>query len=65
MYSRNGKRAFFVAPTKVLVIQSATTLLTHTHFQVGYYTGDMNVDSWTKQVWEVQFESNNVSIMYL
>ncbi|KAK6635205.1 hypothetical protein RUM44_000456 [Polyplax serrata] len=58
-----GKKAFFIATTKVLVVQLASVLIAHTKFNVSYYTGDMNVDAWSQDIWEKQLQNNHVLVM--
>lgn len=34
-----------------------------THFEVGAYSGEMNVDNWTKEQWIAEFNSHQVLVM--
>lgn len=60
-FSTGGKRAFFLVNTVALVSQQAAAIERHTIFKVGQYSGDMNVDLWTKERWLEELEENSVS----
>lgn len=49
--------------TVALCDQQSKYLRRHTHFDVGSYTGDMNVDSWNRAMWENEFNKNQVLVM--
>lgn len=46
-----------------LVEQHAKVLRTRTHFEIGAYSGEMNVDNWTKDQWIREFNKNQVLVM--
>lgn len=46
-----------------LVDQHAKYVANHTNFQVGQYTGEMNLDFWNKYKWYEQYDKHQVLIM--
>ncbi|XP_075227307.1 endoribonuclease Dcr-2 isoform X2 [Lycorma delicatula] len=60
---KGSKRAFFLVNTVELVNQQAKAIRRHTSFKVGQYSGDMNVDLWTKERWLQELEFNSVIVM--
>lgn len=46
-----------------LVEQHAKVLRTRTHFEVGAYSGELNVDNWSKSHWINQFNTHQVLVM--
>ncbi|XP_023029780.1 dicer-2 [Leptinotarsa decemlineata] len=62
-YSEGGKISIILVNTVALVDQHAGYILQHTHFSVGRYTGEMNVDAWRKDRWNDEFDNNQVLIM--
>lgn len=46
-----------------LVDQHAKVLRSRTHFDVGAYSGDMNVDNWCKEQWIAEFNTHQVLVM--
>lgn len=46
-----------------LVEQHAKVLRLRTPFQVGAYSGAMNVDNWSKEQWIMEFNKNQVLVM--
>ncbi|XP_015599757.1 endoribonuclease Dicer isoform X2 [Cephus cinctus] len=63
LYSEGGKRTIFAVNTVALVTQQTGYLARHTSFSCKGYTGDMNVDSWSKEYWLIEFEQNQVLVM--
>ncbi|XP_065349266.1 endoribonuclease Dicer-like [Cloeon dipterum] len=61
--SAGGKRIFFVASMVALVIQQYNVIQRQSPFTVGMFNGAMNVDSWTKEHWLEQLESNEILVM--
>lgn len=43
--------------------QQANYIQMHTSFNVGRYTGDMGVDSWSVTKWRIEFENHQVLVM--
>lgn len=65
-YDENGKRTFFLVPTRPLVKQQADEIVKKSRFsesEVGQYTGDMNVDFWSKEVWLEHLRAKKVFVM--
>lgn len=52
-----------VVNTVTLVDQHLSYLRRFTPFNVGGYSGDMNVDFWSPQTWEDEFNKNQVLVM--
>lgn len=46
--------------TVALVRQQAAYIRRHTRHCVGEYSGDMNVDFWSKEKWQEEFSNNQV-----
>lgn len=46
-----------------LVEQHAKVLRARTHLQIGTYTGERNVDNWSKEQWIVEFNTHQVLVM--
>ncbi|CAB3384990.1 Hypothetical predicted protein [Cloeon dipterum] len=61
--SAGGKRIFFVASMVALVTQQYTVIQRQSPFTVAMFNGAMNVDSWTKEFWLQQLESNEILVM--
>lgn len=65
-YDGDGKRTFFLVPTRPLVKQQAAEIVAKSRFgkdDVGEYTGDMNVDFWSKDIWLEHFRHKKVLVM--
>lgn len=62
-WSEGGQRTVFVVPTKPLANQHRQTIAAHTDLAVKVYTGDDNVDEWSKECWHAEFQTNQVLIM--
>ncbi|KAG4071813.1 hypothetical protein HA402_005974 [Bradysia odoriphaga] len=65
-YDEDGKRTFFLVPTRPLVKQQAAEIVKKSRFgegDVGEYTGDMNVDFWSKNVWLEHLRTKKVFVM--
>ncbi|XP_067000048.2 endoribonuclease Dcr-2 [Anabrus simplex] len=58
-----GKRTFFMVNTVALVMQQAQYIRRHTPLSVGHFSGDMNVDFWTKEVWLEHLNKYQVVVM--
>ena len=43
--------------------QQAEYIEKHTSMEVGQYTGSMNVDDWSKEQWDAEFEKNHIFVM--
>jgi len=48
--------------TVALVGQQAAYIKRHSHHSVGEYSGDMNVDYWSKEKWQEELSKNQVGI---
>lgn len=55
-----GKRSFFMVNTVALVSQQAAYIRRHSHHSVGEYSGDLNLDFWTKEIWQQELSQNQV-----
>ena len=53
---------FFLFPVP-LASQQATVIDKHTDLEVKHYVGEMGVDCWQKNIWEKEFNQNNVLVM--
>lgn len=62
-YEKGGQLTVFTVPTKPLAYQHASTISAHTDLKVKVYTGDHNVDEWTKEAWIEEFKKNQVLVM--
>ncbi|XP_059487782.1 endoribonuclease Dicer-like [Neocloeon triangulifer] len=62
-FADGGKRIVFAAPKVALVTQQCTVLQRQTQFSVGMFNGNMNVDNWTRDMWEQQIEVHQVLVM--
>ncbi|XP_018331371.1 endoribonuclease Dicer [Agrilus planipennis] len=58
-----GKVTLFLVSTVALVDQHSKTLQRHTAFKIGSYSGDMNIDSWSKTAWDMEINSNQILVM--
>ncbi|XP_021927095.1 endoribonuclease Dicer-like isoform X2 [Zootermopsis nevadensis] len=58
-----GKRSFFMVNTVALVSQQAAYIRRHSHHSVGEYSGDLNLDFWTKEVWQQELSQNQILVM--
>lgn len=61
--SEGGKRTIFAVNTVPLVDQQCAYIARHTDLTCQGYSGDMNVDFWTKNEWMKEIESNQVLVM--
>ena len=59
-YSEGGKRTFFIVNTVQLVIQQSNFLARHTGLKCKGYSGDMQVDYWSDEMWLKEIEENQV-----
>lgn len=62
-YSEGGKISIILVNSITLVDQHAKYVLNHTNFNVGQYTGDMNLDFWPKDKWYEEYDKHQVLIM--
>lgn len=65
-YDENGKRTFFLVPTQTLVKQQAAEIVRKSRFsesEVGDYTGAMNVDRWSKEMWLEHLRTKKIFVM--
>ncbi|KAJ9599534.1 hypothetical protein L9F63_010006, partial [Diploptera punctata] len=58
-----GQRTFFMVNTVALVGQQAGYIQRHSRFAVGQYSGDMNVDYWTREKWKDELEKHQILVM--
>lgn len=49
--------------TVVLVEQQAKVLRLRTHFSVGAFSGELNLDNWSKEQWHEQFDKYQIIVM--
>ncbi|KAK4883339.1 hypothetical protein RN001_006658 [Aquatica leii] len=61
--SQGGKLSIMLVNTVALVDQQAKYLRTLTNQDVGAYSGEMNVDSWNREMWHKEFETHQILIM--
>ena len=64
--SGTAKRTFFLVPTRPLVQQQKSAILSAlqtSDLKVGGFTGDMNVDFWNKSKWDEELEKHQVIVM--
>lgn len=50
----------FLTHSKALALQQAGVIGKMTSLNVGVYTGDMNVDGWSRERWTSEFENAQV-----
>uniref|UniRef100_A0A0K8S5D2 Uncharacterized protein n=1 Tax=Lygus hesperus TaxID=30085 RepID=A0A0K8S5D2_LYGHE len=62
-FTEGGKRTFFLVNTVQLVTQQANCVASQTPHTVGTYSGDMNVDYWTKEKWLAELDKHEVLVM--
>ncbi|XP_057660796.1 endoribonuclease Dicer [Diorhabda carinulata] len=62
-YSQGGKITIILVNTIALVDQHADNIIKHTGFNVGRYTGEMNLDFWPKTKWYEIYDKHQVIIM--
>jgi endoribonuclease Dicer len=55
-----NKHTFFMVNTVALVNQQAAYIKRHSHHSVGEYSGDMNVDFWSKDKWQTELQDHQV-----
>ncbi|PNF18314.1 hypothetical protein B7P43_G14501 [Cryptotermes secundus] len=58
-----GKHTFFVVNTVALVSQQAAYIRRHSHHSVGEYSGDLNVDLWSKEKWQEELLGHQIMVM--
>ncbi|XP_022645213.1 endoribonuclease Dicer-like isoform X2 [Varroa destructor] len=58
-----SKRTIFLAPTVPLVEQQASVLKQHLSVEVGHFVGAMQVDLWSSEEWNNNFEKYGVLVM--
>ena len=59
----SGKRTFFLVNTVPLVEQQANALAAHLPYNIGRFTGDMNLDGWREQQWRQEMDSYPIIVM--
>jgi endoribonuclease Dicer len=64
-FAAGGKRIVFAAPKVAIVTQQYNVLSRQTQFSVGLFNGNMNVDNWTKDMWESQIDLHSVSCLII
>ncbi|XP_055377203.1 endoribonuclease dcr-1 [Condylostylus longicornis] len=57
-----GKRSIFMANTVALARQQFLVVKNFTSLKVRLYTGDMNVDNWKREKWEIELDSTQVIV---
>ncbi|XP_046627604.1 endoribonuclease Dicer isoform X1 [Neodiprion virginianus] len=62
-YSVGGKRTIFAVNTVALADQQLRYLQRHTHLNCSSYTGEMQVDYWSRDKWLQELEDNQVLVM--
>ncbi|KAI4489336.1 hypothetical protein M0802_011205 [Mischocyttarus mexicanus] len=62
-YSQGGKRTIFAVNTVPLVTQQSENIARHTSLSCRGYSGDMNLDYWTKEVWMKELDDHQVLVM--
>ncbi|XP_033221777.1 endoribonuclease Dicer isoform X2 [Belonocnema kinseyi] len=62
-YSRQGKRTIFAVNTIPLVSQQTEYLARHTGLRSKGFSGDMQVDYWTKEKWLEEIEETPILVM--
>jgi endoribonuclease Dicer len=58
-----GKHTFFMVNTVALVNQQAAYIRRHSHRSVGEYSGDLNVDLWTREQWQEELLHHQIMVM--
>lgn len=58
-----GKHTFFMVNTVALVNQQAAYIRRHSHHSVGEYSGDLNVDLWSKEMWQEELSRHQIMVM--
>ena len=61
-FAAGGKRIVFAAPKVAIVTQQYSVLSRQTQFSVGLFNGNMNVDNWSKEMWESQIDMHPVQL---
>lgn len=61
--SEGGKISIMLVNTVALVDQQSQYIRRFTHFRVGGYSGELNVDSWKEEKWKEEFNKNQVLVM--
>lgn len=64
-YSRDGKRTIFAVNTIPLVSQQTEYLARHTGLRSKGFSGDMQVDYWTKEKWLEEIEEIPVVTIHI
>lgn len=62
-YSEGGKLCVFLVNTVTLVAQHKKYMEQNTPYTIGAYTGDMNLDYWSREQWLHEYNTHNVIIM--
>ncbi|CAG9860697.1 unnamed protein product [Phyllotreta striolata] len=62
-YNDGGKVTFFLVNTVALVDQHTAYLRSHTNFKVGRYSGEMNLDGWSKSKWLEEINKHQIIVM--
>ncbi|XP_044259487.1 endoribonuclease Dicer [Tribolium madens] len=62
-YSDGGKLTILLVNSVALVDQHGKYVRDHTSFEVGTFTGEMNLDFWTEDEWEAHFNKYQVIVM--
>lgn len=58
-----GKHSFFMVNTVALVRQQAAYIRRHSRHSVGEYSGDLNLDYWSKEKWQEELSKNQILVM--
>lgn len=61
--SEGGKKTVFLVNTVTLVDQHYSTIKRHTDLNVEKFSGDMNVDYWTKEDWDTKLAPSQVIVL--
>ncbi|KAF5273493.1 hypothetical protein FQA39_LY07510 [Lamprigera yunnana] len=62
-FSAGGKLSIVIVNTITLVHQQAKYVRNFVDFNIGAYCGDMNVDSWNRDMWINEFETHQILVM--
>ncbi|KAJ8678831.1 hypothetical protein QAD02_014618, partial [Eretmocerus hayati] len=62
-FSEGGKRTFFIVNTVALVHQQSAFFSRHTGLTCKGYSGDMQVDFWSRDQWIEELETNQILVM--
>lgn len=62
-YGEGGKISLILVNSVALVDQHVKYVKDHTCFRVAGFTGEMNVDFWSKELWETQYKKYQILVM--